>query len=75
MAVVIHSVFNHFFLSPVLSAVGIVLVLPPLIFVVFSRSERSLRRWLNLGFDADTELLELIHSGRLSSSKVGVYLQ
>jgi hypothetical protein len=27
-----------------------------------------------MGFDADTELLELINSGDLSSSKVGVYL-
>ncbi|NCF60736.1 MAG: hypothetical protein GWP64_12885, partial [Gammaproteobacteria bacterium] len=31
--------------------------------------------WLGAGFDADTELLELINSGELSASKVGLYLQ
>ena len=30
IAVVLHSAFNHFFLSPFLSTLGIVLVLPPL---------------------------------------------
>ncbi len=70
----IHSLFNHFFFSPALSTAGILLVLPPLIFLVFDRSEKSLQRWLNVGFDADAELLELIDSGMLSESRVGVYL-
>src|SRR5438067_1615678 len=30
--------------------------------------------WLGAGFDADTEMLELINSGRLSDSPVGRYL-
>lgn len=48
---------------------------PLLNFVGFDKSEESLRNWLELGFDADTELLELMNSGRLSESKVGNYLQ
>ena len=74
VAVAIHSGFNHFFLSPVLSTAFILIVLPPLIFVVFQRSERALEEWLNVGFDADTEVLEMILSGSLSSSHVGIYL-
>jgi RsiW-degrading membrane proteinase PrsW (M82 family) len=74
-AVLIHSVFNHLFISPVFSTLVILLVLPPLIFLVFGKSEASLQSWLEVGFDADTELLELIYSGRLSESKVGKYLQ
>ena len=74
IAYVIHSVFNHFFLSPVLSALLMLLGLPPLLLAVFGRSERSLEGWLNVGFDADTELLELIDSGEFSRSKVGLYL-
>lgn len=70
----IHSAFNHFFLSPVLSAIGMLLILPPLLMAIFDRSERALESWLNVGFDADTELLELIHSGELGESKVGRYL-
>lgn len=75
LAIVVHSAYNHFFLSPVLSTAGILLVLPPLVLLVFARSERGLEDWLEVGFDADTELLELIHSGELSASKVGRYLE
>jgi len=73
-AAAIHSLFNHFFFSPVISTVVILLVFPPLIYAVFRHSERSVENWLGAGFDADTELLELIHSGELSDSKVGRYL-
>jgi RsiW-degrading membrane proteinase PrsW (M82 family) len=74
-AVVLHSLFNHLFFSPVFSTLTTLLAFPLLIFVVFDKSEESLRNWLELGFDADTELLELMNSGRLSESKVGNYLQ
>ena len=74
IAAVLHSAFNHFFLSPFLSTLGIVLVLPPLLNFVFGRSERALGNWLGKGFDADAEMLALIHSGRLSDSPAGRYL-
>jgi RsiW-degrading membrane proteinase PrsW (M82 family) len=74
-AIVLHSLFNHLFFTPVFSTLAILLVFPPLIFVAFSKSEASLQAWLEVGFDADTELLELINSGRLSESKVGKFLQ
>jgi RsiW-degrading membrane proteinase PrsW (M82 family) len=72
--IAIHSAFNHFFLSPVLSTALILVVLPPAIYAVFQRSERALERWLAVGFDADTELLELVLSGDVSRSHVGAYL-
>lgn len=75
LAAAIHSAFNHFFLSPVYSTAFILVVLPPLIFVVFARSEKALEEWLNVGFDADTEVLEMILSGTLSLSPVGIYLR
>ena len=48
--------------------------LPLLLVAIFDRSERSVSDWLGMGFDADTELMELINSGELSTSKVGLYL-
>jgi RsiW-degrading membrane proteinase PrsW (M82 family) len=75
VAIAVHSFFNHFFLSPVFSAMAVLLLLPPLIFVVFHRSEASLERWLGVGFDSDAELLERIHSGEFSESRIGRYLQ
>jgi RsiW-degrading membrane proteinase PrsW (M82 family) len=74
LAVVLHSAFNHFFLSPLVATVGIVLILPPLLYTVFEKSEQALGTWLGSGFDNDTEMLALINSGRLSDSPMGRYL-
>jgi len=74
-AMVLHSLFNHLFFSSVFSTLATLLAFPLLIFVVFDKSEESLRNWLEVGFDANTELLELMNSGKLSESKVGKYLQ
>jgi RsiW-degrading membrane proteinase PrsW (M82 family) len=73
-AVVVHSIFNHFFFAPVVNTLLILVTLPLLLVIVFQHSERSLSDWLGIGFDADTKLLELINSGEFSSSKVGLYL-
>jgi protease PrsW len=75
IAIAIHSFYNHFFLPPVLQTAATVLTLPPLVFLIFQRSERALEQWLNVGFDADTEVLELILAGNVSGSPVGAYLQ
>lgn len=74
VAVVLHSAFNHFLLSPLVSTAGVALLAPLLLGAVFERSEASLSDWLGKGFDADTEMLALIASGGLSDSRVGRYL-
>ena len=74
VAVVVHSIFNHFFLSPFISTIGIAIALPLLLSSVFARSEAALGQWLGKGFDADSEMLELIGSGSFSDSRIGRYL-
>lgn len=74
IAALLHSAYNHFFLSPIVSTLGILVVLPPLMYVVFRHSGKMISNWLGSGFDANTEMLELIHSGRFSDSPVGQYL-
>ncbi len=74
LAVVLHSAFNHVVASPRVATLAVLVVLPPLLFWVFRLSERSVSDWLGRGFDADTEMLELINSGQLSDSPVGRYL-
>jgi RsiW-degrading membrane proteinase PrsW (M82 family) len=73
-AVIVHSIFNHFFFAPIVNTLLVLVSLPILLVVVFQQSENSVSEWLGMGFDADTELLELINSGELSTSKVGLYL-
>jgi protease PrsW len=74
LAVLLHSGYNHLSHSPHLSTLATLIVLPPLLYAIFQRSEQAVGDWLGRGFDADTEMLELINSGRLSSSPVGQYL-
>jgi RsiW-degrading membrane proteinase PrsW (M82 family) len=74
VAVITHSVYNHFFFAPIINTLAVMLTLPMLLVMVFDRSEKAVADWLGMGFDADTELLELINSGEFSTSKVGMYL-
>jgi len=68
-AVVVHSIFNHFFFAPIINTLLILVFLPLLLAIVFQQSQKSVSDWLGMGFDADTELLELINSGEFSSAK------
>lgn len=73
-AIVLHSAYNHMLTSPRLATLTALLSVPIALYVVFERSDKAVGEWLGKGFDADTEMLELINSGRLSDSPVGRYL-
>lgn len=75
VAVLVHSFYNHFFLSPFLFTVLLLMTFPLIVIVVFNQSEKATRNWLGVGFDTDTELLEMIMTGNLSGSNIGLYLQ
>jgi len=74
IAVLLHSGFNHLSHAPLIATLATMLTLPPLQWLVFERSEQSLRRWIGHGFDADAQLLELIGSGSFATSPPGRYL-
>jgi RsiW-degrading membrane proteinase PrsW (M82 family) len=74
IAVLIHSLFNHFFISPLISALALLIGVPVIMIVVFRQSERALRKWLGIGFDSDQQMLEMITSGDIASTPVGEYL-
>ena len=74
-AYVLHSAFNHFILPPVVTTAIVMVVFPAVVAIVFQRSERATQRWLGTGIDSELELLELITSGKISDSHVGVYLE
>ncbi len=74
LAIIVHSLYNHFLLSPALSTIMILVVLPLLVIAAFERSERATRAWLGSGFDADQELLRMLTTGEISESRIGLYL-
>lgn len=75
LAIIIHSAFNHFFFSPIFSTLAIIVILPPLMYLVFQKSNGSLHDWLELDFDADADLIQQLDSGEFESTHVGVYLK
>jgi RsiW-degrading membrane proteinase PrsW (M82 family) len=75
VAIVVHSLFNHFVLGPLMSTAVLLIALPILVFVVFQRSEAATMQWLGTGMDSDLEVIELISTGTISSSSIGRYLE
>lgn len=73
-AVLLHSLFNHFFVAPLISTALVLFLLPLIILVIFRESERGTRRWLGIGFDSDRELLDMVTTGILSENRIGQYL-
>jgi RsiW-degrading membrane proteinase PrsW (M82 family) len=74
VAVALHAAFNQTLGSPKASTLAVLIVLPPLLFAVFQRSERAVADWLSRGFDEDAGMLESISSGRFADSPTGKYL-
>jgi protease PrsW len=74
VAMLLHSAFNNFLLSPLLSTLFVLLTLPYLLAYFFQRSEKKLQSWLGAGFDLNNEVLRLINSGEFARSPIGLYL-
>lgn len=73
-AVMLHSLYNHFLLQPLVATGLILLAFPWVAAAIFQHSERDTRSWLNTGFDTDQELLRAVRSGKVSATPVGTYL-
>jgi len=74
-AVALHSAFNFLLAKPALAAVATTLVLPLVIYLVFQRSERALRDWLDEDLDSKVQLLDLINRGAFLESHAGQMLR
>ncbi len=75
LVVVVHSAFNHVVLPPTASTALLVVGFPILIVLVFQRSEKLLRGWLDVGFGSDVELLGMLRSGEIATTRIGQYLR
>jgi RsiW-degrading membrane proteinase PrsW (M82 family) len=73
-AAALHAVYNALLMKPVFATLGILMLLPPLIYFTFEQSERSLRDWLEADLDSDLQLLHAIESGDFADTHAGRYL-
>lgn len=75
IAVVLHSGYNHFMINPLLQTVLIIVLLPACLALVFNLTTRSLKKWLEIRFVNEIELLAMLQNGRIIETNAGVYLK
>jgi len=73
-AILMHSLFNSFYFDPLLQTLGLLLIMPLLFLSIFYFKERALRKWLDLEFYNEVELLSKIRRGEVSETNAGIYL-
>ena len=74
VAAVLHSIFNQFPISPVLSTIATLLLIPLILVFVFQKSVKVIHQWLEIDFDANEAILEKIRTGEFIHSKAGNFL-
>ena len=75
LAILFHSGFNQFPFNPVLQTLLILLFLPLAFAVVFRISNSMLQKWLEIEFNSEVEILNMIRKGEFGSTKAGIYLK
>jgi RsiW-degrading membrane proteinase PrsW (M82 family) len=75
VAILLHSIFNHFPVSPVLSTAVTLLILPTILFLLFERNTATIHNFLEMDFAAHRKLLNQINHGELSGCEAGRFLQ
>jgi len=74
VAVLIHSLYNYFLVSSVVSMVIILVVVTVIEIVILKLNERMLRDWLELEFISEVKLLGMIKKGEFLKTKSGEYM-
>jgi len=74
LAYITHSVFNHFYVHPIIQTFLILIIVPALLMIIFKFNEIQLQKWLEIEFFSEAELLSKMKKGEFSVSKSGKYL-
>jgi len=75
VAVIVHSAFNHRLLPSLAETCLVLIALPLLMLLVFTRSERATQEWIGAGLDLDVQLLQLIEGEHFEATRFGQYLR
>jgi protease PrsW len=73
-AMLLHSLFNHFLLNPLMQTMLIIIILPLLLYLVFMHSTRHLQQWLEVAFSSEVDMLRMIRQGQFRNTRAGQYL-
>jgi RsiW-degrading membrane proteinase PrsW (M82 family) len=75
VAFLVHAIFNHFPVSPILSTVVTLLILPAILFLLFERDKRTIHDFLEMDFASHKRLLKQIRHGEFSGCEAGRFLR
>jgi len=75
VAFLLHTIFNHFPISPVLSTVVTLLILPTILLLLFERNEATIHNFLELDFASHKRLLKQIEHGEYTGCEAGRFLK
>jgi RsiW-degrading membrane proteinase PrsW (M82 family) len=75
VAFLLHSIFNHFPVSPILATVVTLLILPTILFLLFERNTTTIHNFLETDFAAHRRLLKQIRHGEFSGCEAGRFLR
>ena len=75
VAFLLHAVFNHFPISPILSTVVTLLILPTILFLLFERNESTIHNFLEMDFASHRKLLKQIRHGEFTGCEAGRFLK
>jgi protease PrsW len=73
-AILVHALFNELSVVPLLATAIIILGLPPLFLIIFSKSEHAVHQWLVHDYESHQQLLDDIESGRFLHSEAGRFI-
>jgi RsiW-degrading membrane proteinase PrsW (M82 family) len=74
VAVILHSLFNHFLIQVLLQTVLILLLIPFLMMLMMRLTQKAVHQWLEIGFSDEIEMLRMIRQGKFGESRSGRYL-
>lgn len=74
MGIIIHSLFNSFFLPPLILTLLQITLLPFIVIQIFTKSEKILKEWIEEQSNSEFELIAIINSGEFKNSLVGKYI-
>ncbi|MEI9992795.1 MAG: PrsW family glutamic-type intramembrane protease [Rhizomicrobium sp.] len=70
----VHVTYNLFTGVPMLSTMVVLLCLPPIFLIIFSKSEYAVHQWLVHDYASHQQLLDDINSGRFTHSEAGRFI-
>jgi hypothetical protein len=74
-ATFVHGIYNTFQDTPSIAAAAMVLVVPLILLLVFSKSEHKIHTWLLTDYETHEHLLQEMANGDFAQSEAGRFIQ